>query len=101
MVTVGAIGPDDTLIWPYSLGSVLVVAPGANVVSVGGAGQVRGTGTDYAVSFVAGVAALVLSAHPDLTASQVARRIAITAGPLTSTSRTASTAGGSSTLVRL
>lgn len=85
VITVGAIGPDDALIWPYSPGSVLVVAPGANVVSVGGDGQVRGTATDYAVSFVAGVAALVLSAHPDLNAGQVARRIAITADPLTST----------------
>ncbi len=85
VIMAGAIGPDDALIWPYSPGSVLVVAPGANVVSVGGAGQVRGTGTDYAVSFVAGVAALVQAAHPDLGAGQVARRIATTADPMTST----------------
>jgi membrane-anchored mycosin MYCP len=70
-----------------------VAAPGENIVSVsnrddgglanglpGGQGKlVALSGTSYAAGYVAGVAALVRSRYPDLTATQVVRRITATA----------------------
>ncbi|WP_297735720.1 type VII secretion-associated serine protease mycosin [Mycobacterium sp.] len=73
-----------------------IAAPGENIVSVsnrdgGGLGglanglpddhqqQVALSGTSYAAGYVSGVATLVRSKYPDLTAAQVIRRIAATA----------------------
>lgn len=61
---------------------ISIVAPGVNLIGpgAGGAGLVTANGgTSYAAPFVAGVAALVRSYHPRLTAVQVIRRIEATA----------------------
>ncbi|MGH3762741.1 type VII secretion-associated serine protease mycosin [Actinophytocola sp.] len=59
-----------------------VVAPGVDVLAATRAGgHVYWTGTSFATPFVAATAALVRSAHPDLTAPQVAERIMATADP--------------------
>ena len=62
--------------------NVAVVAPGVNLVGpgAGGVGLVSSAGgTSFATPFVAGVAALIRSYYPHLTAAQVIRRIEVTA----------------------
>ncbi len=78
---VGGVGVDGQAAADYLLGGVDVVAPGVNVSSIGitGTGSVAGSGTHYAVAFVAGTAALVRSAYPELTAEQVVHRVKVTA----------------------
>ncbi|WP_051798634.1 S8 family serine peptidase [Catenuloplanes japonicus] len=81
VITVGGVGQDGKLVEEYAADAVDVVAPGANISSLG-AGSTKtfvGTGTQYAVAMVAGQAALVRSSHPDLSVTQVAHRIAVTA----------------------
>ncbi|MDR7277300.1 type VII secretion-associated serine protease mycosin [Catenuloplanes atrovinosus] len=58
-----------------------LVAPGVDVASVGprGPGHWEGSGTSYAVPFVAGTAALVRAYRPHLTAAQVRDRLTATA----------------------
>nr|WP_221382685.1 type VII secretion-associated serine protease mycosin [Actinoplanes polyasparticus] len=58
-----------------------LVAPGVDVASIGpgGPGHWLGSGTSYAVPFVAGTAALVRAYRPDLTAAEVRRRLVLTA----------------------
>lgn len=58
-----------------------LVAPGEEVVSVvaGTEGHAAVSGTSFATPFVSGVAALVRSRHPELTAEQVRYRLTITA----------------------
>ncbi|MEE1746123.1 MULTISPECIES: S8 family serine peptidase [unclassified Streptomyces] len=58
-----------------------VAAPGNAVMSVGpgGTGSFTGDGAELATAFVAGAAALAVAAHPDLTPSQLADRLAATA----------------------
>jgi type VII secretion-associated serine protease mycosin len=59
-----------------------LVAPGEDVVAASRvAGHQYWQGTSFAAPFVSGVAALVRSAWPDLTAQQVADRIMATADP--------------------
>ena len=48
-------------------------------LGVGGDKVVSNTGTEFAVAFVAGQAALIRAAQPDLTAAQVKERIRSTA----------------------
>ncbi|MFG1610440.1 S8 family serine peptidase [Actinoplanes sp. NPDC049265] len=81
---VGGIGVDGRIASKYRSGGVDVVAPGINVASVGitGAGDVSASGTQYAVALVAGAAALVRTAYPDLSAGEVAHRIEATADPM-------------------
>jgi hypothetical protein len=81
---VGGISANTETAAEYRSGAVDVVAPGVNVGSVGitGVGAVSGTGTQYAVAFVAGSAALVRAAYPDLDAKQVAHRVRVTARKL-------------------
>ncbi|MFD0822616.1 S8 family serine peptidase [Micromonospora zhanjiangensis] len=65
----------------YLESTVDVVAPGLNVASIGldKGSPVMNSGSQYAVAFVAGQAALVRAANPDLTAAQVRSRIEKTA----------------------
>ncbi|WP_326550870.1 S8 family serine peptidase [Micromonospora sp. NBC_01813] len=80
-IVVGGIGVDGMTAEEYVPGSVDVVAPGVNITTIGanGAPSFTGSGTQYAVAVVAGVAALVRSSHPGLSAAQVAHRVAVTA----------------------
>ncbi|MFI9644097.1 S8 family serine peptidase [Micromonospora sp. NPDC051925] len=77
----GGVGADGQLAEEYQQGTVDVVAPGIDVASLGisGTGVLSNTGTRFAVAFVAGQAALVRAAYPDLTAVQVKERIRSTA----------------------
>ncbi|MFC0527163.1 S8 family serine peptidase [Phytohabitans kaempferiae] len=59
-----------------------------------GAGQFVGSGTQYAVAYVAGQVALVRSAFPNLSASQVADRIRTTANKTTDTADPATYGSG-------
>jgi hypothetical protein len=81
VLRVGAVGIDGTLAANYAPGSTDVVAPGVGVAALGisGAGQREVTGTQYAVSFVAGEVALVRARFPELTAGQVVHRVKATA----------------------
>ncbi|MDD4866830.1 MAG: type VII secretion-associated serine protease mycosin [Mycobacterium sp.] len=94
VLSVGSLTPDGrpstfTMAGPW----VGVAAPGENIVSVSnsdGGGLANGlpdnrrqlvalSGTGYAAGYVSGVAALVRSKYPQLTAPQVVRRITATA----------------------
>lgn len=59
-------------------------------LGVGGGRAVSNTGTEFAVAFVAGQAALIRAAQPDLTAAQVKERIR---GPPTRSARRPRTTG--------
>jgi hypothetical protein len=87
VIRVGAINIDGSMAANYQPGSVDVVAPGVGITSLGitGTGQFEGSGTQYAVAFVAGEAALVRARYPDLTAAQVVRQIEGTADRMDST----------------
>lgn len=84
LLLVGGVGADNQLIEEYQPNAVEVVAPGADVTSIGpgGAGALSYTGTRFAVAFTAGQAALVRAAYPELSAVQVEQRIQGTADAL-------------------
>jgi membrane-anchored mycosin MYCP len=88
VLRVGGVGIDGTLAAKYTPNAVDVVAPGRQVAGLGisGTGEVAASGTQYAVAFVAGQAALVRARYPRLTAEQVIRRIEATADRITGTS---------------
>jgi membrane-anchored mycosin MYCP len=79
VLAVGAIGEDGKR--SQSGNAVRLVAPGDGVLGLGagGPGHLIGQGAGFAAPFVAGVAALVRSYQPALTAAQVARRLELTA----------------------
>jgi membrane-anchored mycosin MYCP len=80
---VGAID-ESTLVLPESGAGPFVdlVAPGGAVVSTQrGGGLVIDDGTAYAAAYVAGAAALVRAAWPEMPAAEVARRLTATAAP--------------------
>lgn len=84
VVTVGAIGKDGNVANETTRGRAMVLsAPGVDIVSTGirgtGAGYRIGTGTSPATSIVSGVAALVWSKYPNLTATQVIDHMTATA----------------------
>ncbi|WP_428964154.1 S8 family serine peptidase [Micromonospora fluostatini] len=81
LLLTGGVGAGDQLAEEYLEGMVEVVAPGVDVASLGvGGGRVlSNTGTEFAVAFVAGQAALIRAAYPELTAAQVEERIRATA----------------------
>ena len=78
---VGAVGADDQPSSAHPPGSVDVLAPGVDIVSlgIGGPGAVQGTGADFAVPFVAGLVALVRAAEPTLSAPAIVDRVMRTA----------------------
>jgi subtilisin family serine protease len=82
VVSVGAIYPDDSPLGPLD---VDVFAPGANVRSTTPAHLSNGghydsySGTSLAAPFVSGVAALIWSRFPALTAGELKQRIMATA----------------------
>ncbi|MEO3930445.1 S8 family serine peptidase [Micromonosporaceae bacterium B7E4] len=84
LLLVGGVGADDQLLEAYQPNTVEVVAPGADVTSIGpgDAGALSYTGTRFAVAFAAGQAALVRAAYPELSAVQVEQRIQGTADAL-------------------
>ncbi|QLQ36444.2 S8 family serine peptidase [Micromonospora robiginosa] len=84
LVLTGGVGAGGQLAEKYLDGSVEVVAPGIEVATLGvGRGKVVGnTGTELAVAFVAGEAALIRAVEPGLTATQVEERIRGTADPV-------------------
>lgn len=81
LLSVGGVGADGQVAAAYQESVVDVVAPGIDVASLGanGTGKVANSGSQYAVAFVAGQAALVRAAYPGLTAAQVKHRIEATA----------------------
>jgi hypothetical protein len=89
LLRVGAMAIDGTLAQEYAEDGVDVVAPGVSVSSVGisGTGTFHGTGSQYAVAFVAGQAALIRGVDRNATAAEVANRIRSTATPLASGER--------------
>ncbi|MFL6124497.1 type VII secretion-associated serine protease mycosin [Actinophytocola sp.] len=80
---VGSINIDGVRAQGSQIGSYVdLVAPGEDVVAASRvAGHHYWAGTSFAAPFVSGIAALVRSAHPELTAVQVAERLKATADP--------------------
>jgi membrane-anchored mycosin MYCP len=83
-IWVGAIGISGAAAGDDQPGTVDVVAPGADVSSLGmtGTGGFTGSGPQYAVAFVAGEAALVRARYPRLSAAGVVLQIEATADQL-------------------
>jgi membrane-anchored mycosin MYCP len=85
VLSVGAIGPNGSLAsFSDTRTPVTVTAPGVDVASAypgrfPDAYSQDDNGTSFATAFVSGVAALVRSSHPDLSAAQVVARIEATA----------------------
>lgn len=81
LLRVGGVGPEGQRAADYQPRAVDVTAPGIDVTVLAPATvepRPR-SGSEYAVAFVAGTAALVRSAYPDLDAAAVAHRIMATA----------------------
>ncbi|WP_431728386.1 type VII secretion-associated serine protease mycosin [Verrucosispora sp. TAA-831] len=83
VIGVGAIGADGTRAGFSQTGPYVdLVAPGTDVlIAAPGRGHQRAEGTSYAAPFVAATAALVRQYRPDLSATEVTRRILATADP--------------------
>lgn len=83
VIGVGAIGPDGRRLASSEVGSFVdIVAPGGAVTAARlPAGLGSFDGTSFAAPYVAGTAALVWQAWPDLSAAQVTARILGTADP--------------------
>jgi thermitase len=72
IITVGATDPSDLLYSFSNTGTAIdLVAPGCVTTTTNGGGYAGACGTSFSAPVVAGVAALVLSANPNLSASQV------------------------------
>jgi len=68
--------------WACNGTSVSLYAPGSGIVTTRkGGGYETQSGTSYAAPLVAGVAALVLSRHPDWTPDQVMKQLRVTSDP--------------------
>jgi type VII secretion-associated serine protease mycosin len=81
VLSVGAVAQDGSLAsFSDTRTPVTVTAPGVNVASAYPGGySLDDSGTSFATAFVSGVAALVMAAHPKLSAARVVARIAATA----------------------
>jgi len=81
LLRVGGAGPEGQRTADYPPAAVDVTAPGIDVAVLAPAAATprSRSGSEYAVAFVAGTAALVRSAYPDLDAAAVAHRIKATA----------------------
>ena len=77
VITVGASGSNDTKTSTscYGLKSVDLFAPGGNIYSTIKGGYDLKSGTSMAAPFVTGVAALLLSRYPDMTAGVIKANI--------------------------
>jgi hypothetical protein len=84
VLTISATDRSDLLAsWSARGGMIDVSAPGVSVaVPTRGGGYGYGSGTSFAAPIVAGVAALVISANPDLTAVQIQEILAESADDL-------------------
>jgi len=72
LLTVSATDPNDLLYsWSNSGNSIDLSAPGSAFTTVNGGGYTAVSGTSIAAPIVAGVAALVLSANPNLLGSEI------------------------------
>ena len=72
ILTTGATDPQDVLFWYSNRGSNLdLVAPGNNTTTLIGGLYGAGGGTSFAAPVVAGVAALMFSANPALTPTEL------------------------------
>ncbi|SIO44286.1 protein of unknown function [Singulisphaera sp. GP187] len=83
-ITVGAVDSQGNLasFSDYGAQTVDLVAPGVNILSLIPGGFATYSGTSMATPYVAGVASLVLSLHPEFNAEQVVQRILSTTKPL-------------------
>ncbi|WP_204292500.1 S8 family serine peptidase [Micromonospora gifhornensis] len=81
LLRVGGAGPEGQRVAEYQPEAVDVTAPGIDVMVLtpAGAEPRSRSGSEYAVAFVAGTAALVRAAYPDLDAAAVTHRIKVTA----------------------
>ncbi|MEQ8170712.1 MAG: S8 family serine peptidase [Candidatus Eremiobacterota bacterium] len=83
VIAVGAIdGRYEPAIYSTGGDHICVAAPGVNVytTSIGGSDKYcYGSGTSSASPFVAGICALIFSAHPDFTPEQIKSQIELTA----------------------
>ncbi|MEW2444491.1 S8 family serine peptidase [Micromonospora marina] len=78
---VGGVGPEGQLVANYRAGLVDVTAPAVDVPSLSAVDHAvrSSSGSQYGVAAVAGLVALVRSAYPHLAATQVRRRVEISA----------------------
>ena len=80
VLSVGAVGPDGIANFSNTTSKVDVSAPGQDIISTGGDGYIgQLEGTSFAAPYVTGVAALIKSAHPELTSQQIKNRLIGTA----------------------
>ncbi|TDD31440.1 hypothetical protein E1287_26345 [Actinomadura sp. KC06] len=82
VISVGAVGQDGQVsTFSNQQTPVSVIAPGKDILTTSPDGNyaVAEQGTSFATPFVSGLAALILEAHPNLTAAQVRERIEGTA----------------------
>ncbi|GGK95851.1 hypothetical protein GCM10012284_32510 [Mangrovihabitans endophyticus] len=74
LLRVGEVAENGRAADDYPSDAVDVLAPGVGIATVGG----TGSGAEYAAAFVAGTAALVRAAHPELHAAEAARQVLAT-----------------------
>ncbi|WP_160311168.1 S8 family serine peptidase [Streptacidiphilus anmyonensis] len=84
VIKVGAVDSAGKLAGDSQTGGITVVAPGVAILRDGGASDtqtLQGDGTSDSTAYVAAIAALYRSAHPDLSAGQIVDYVIKTAVP--------------------
>jgi len=90
VIAVGSVGQSQNRsLFSNASESLELVAPGENIFTIGHGGFVNLNGTSSSTSIVSGVAALILSANPNLSAGQVRSILCNTARDLGSPGRDA------------